>query len=143
MKHSLIIKHLFASYWYRSVFIYQELMCFILVSFCVYLSSIDVLLIRIVLCSFIKHWCASYIGVVLCLFIKHWCASYIDIVLCLFIKHWCASYIGIVLCLLINHWCASFLSLWIRPCTRDLIVLTQSDKDSNSGSWSTSLYNVW
>jgi hypothetical protein len=30
-----------------------------------------------------------------------------------------------------------FLSLWIRPCTRDLIVLTQSDKDSNSGSWST------
>jgi hypothetical protein len=27
-----------------------------------------------------------------------------------------------------------------RPCTRDLIVLTQSDKDSNSGSWSTSLF---
>ena len=31
-----------------------------------------------------------------------------------------------------------FLSLWIRPCSKDLIVLTQSDKDSNSGSWSTS-----
>jgi hypothetical protein len=29
-----------------------------------------------------------------------------------------------------------FLSLGIRPCTRDLIVLTQSDKDSNSGSTS-------
>jgi hypothetical protein len=26
------------------------------------------------------------------------------------------------------------LSLWIRPCTRDLIVLTQSDKDSKNPS---------
>jgi hypothetical protein len=33
-----------------------------------------------------------------------------------------------------------YLSLRIRPCTRDLIDLTQSDKDSNSGSWSTSLF---
>jgi hypothetical protein len=39
-------------YWYRSVFIYQALMCFLLVSFCVYFSSIDVLLIGIVLCLF-------------------------------------------------------------------------------------------
>jgi hypothetical protein len=28
----------------------------------------------------------------------------------------------------------------LRSCTRDLIVLTQSEKDSNSGSWFTSLF---
>jgi hypothetical protein len=46
------------------------LVCFLLVSFCVYLSSIDVFLL-VSFCVYLSSINVLHIGIVLCLFIKH------------------------------------------------------------------------